>query len=147
MRQQGLWAANLILIAALSAIGGPACARRSTASVFKAVDTNSNGFIDSVEVRVAATALFERLDLDKDGTLDANELRGHLSEKDLKANDPGHDGKLTKDEYLAIVDQRFKDADVNHDGKIKINELTAPAGAALVRLITYQVEGEHPNPR
>jgi len=45
---------------------------------------------------------------------------------------------------LAIVEQRFKAADANHDGKLKIDEFTSAPGAALVKLITYQVEGVHP---
>ena len=72
---------------------------------------------------------------------DVNELRGHLSEDELKANDSDHDGTLTKDEYLAIVEQRFKAADANHDGKLKIDEFTSVAGGSLVKLITYQVGG------
>ena len=84
------------------------------------------------------------LDTDKDGTLDAKELRGHLNEQDFQANDTDHDNTLTKDEYLAIVEQRFKSTDTNHDGKLKIDELTSAPGAALVKLITFQIEGVHP---
>ena len=31
---------------------------------------------------------------------------GHLSAKEMVAADPDHDGTLTKDEYLAVVEQR-----------------------------------------
>src|ERR1700674_429453 len=93
------------------------------------------------ETRKTASSPFDRLDTDKDGTLDANELRGRLSKQDFQANDPDHDSTLTKDEYLAIVEQRFKSADANHDGKLKIDELTSAPGAVLVKLITYQIEG------
>ena len=122
----------------------PVHARRSTASVFQMLDINKDGTVDEAESRQAASALFDRLDTDRDGTLDANELRGHLSNEELQSNDPDHDGTLTKDEYLAIVEQRFKAADANHDGKLKIDEFTSAPGAALVKLITYQVEGVHP---
>jgi len=135
----------LILSAVLMADHAPVHARRSTASIFTAVDTDKDGTIDEAEARQAASALFDRLDTDKDGTLDANELRGHLSNEELQSNDPDHDGTLTKDEYLAIVVQRFKVADANHDGKLKIDEFTSVPGAALVKLITYQVEGVHPS--
>jgi Ca2+-binding EF-hand superfamily protein len=77
----------LMLNAALVIGGNLAHARRSTASVFTAVDTDKDGTVDQAETRQAASALFDRLDTDKDGTLDANELRGHLSEDELKAND------------------------------------------------------------
>ena len=135
----------LMLSAALMAGGPPVHARRSTASIFTAVDTSKDGTVDEAEARQAASALFDRLDIDKDGTLDANELRGHISKEELQSNDPDHDGTLTKDEYLAIVEQRFKAADANHDGKLKIDEFTSALGAALVKLITYQVEGVHPS--
>jgi Ca2+-binding EF-hand superfamily protein len=92
----------------------------------------------------AKRRLFDRLDTDRDGTLDVDELRGRLSNEELQSNDPDHDGTLTKDEYLTIVEQRFKAADANHDGKLKIDEFTSAPGAALVKLITYQVEGVHP---
>jgi len=134
----------LMFSAALMAGGAPVHAKRSTASIFQILDTNKDGTVDEAESQQAASVLFDRLDTDKDGTLDANELRGHLSKQDFQANDPDHDSTLTKDEYLAIVEQRFKSADANHDGKLKIDELTSAPGAVLVRLITYQIEGAHP---
>ena len=147
MRKLGLRFGVLILMvsATLMVGGAPVHARRSTASIFAAVDTSKDGTVDEAEARQAASALFDRLDTDKDGTLDANELRGHISKEELQSSDPDHDGTLIKDEYLAIVDQRFKAADANHDGKLKIDEFTSVLGAALVKLITYQVEGAHPS--
>jgi EF-hand domain pair len=147
MRKQSARFGALILMlsATLLVDGAPVYARRSTASIFMAVDTDKDGTIDEAEARQAASALFDRLDTNKDGTLDANELRGHVSQEELQANDPDHDGTLTRDEYLAIVEQRFKAADANHDGKLKIDEFTSAPGAALVKLITYQVEGVHPS--
>jgi EF hand len=135
----------LMLSAALLVDGAPVHARRSTASIFAAVDISKDGTVVEAEARQAASALFDRLDTDRDGTLDANELRGHISKEELQSNDPDHDGTLTKDEYLAIVDQRFKAADASHDRKLKIDEFTSVPGAALVKLITYQVEGVHPS--
>jgi Ca2+-binding EF-hand superfamily protein len=133
--------ALLVLSAVLIAASAPVQARRSTASVFTAVDTDKDGTVDEAEARQAAAALFDRLDTDKDGTLDTNELRGHLGKEELQANDPDNDGTLTKDEYLAVVEQRFKAADANHDGKLKIDEFASEPGALLVKLITYQVGG------
>jgi Ca2+-binding EF-hand superfamily protein len=147
MRRPSLKCRSAILVfsAVLMADHAPVHARRSTASIFSAVDTDKDGAVDEAEVRQAASALFDRLDTDKDGTLDANELRGHLSNEELQSDNPDHDGTLTKDEYLAIVVQRFKAADSNHDGKLKIDEFTSGPGALLVKLITYQVEGVHPS--
>jgi len=146
---QGLkCSATVLAFGAVLMVGiAPVHARRSTASIFTAVDTNKDGTVDEAEARQAASALFDRLNIDKDGSLDENELRGHLTKEELQSNDPDHDGTLTKDEYLALVEQRFKAADANHDGKLKIDEFTSPSGAALVKLITYQVEGLHPKSR
>ena len=147
MRNLSLRRNAFILMASATLMVGvaPVHARRSTASIFAAVDISKDGTVDEAEARLAASALFDRLDTDKDGALDANELWGHISKEELQSNDPDHDGTLTKDEFLAIVDQRFKAADANHDGKLKIEEFTSVLGAALVKLITYQVEGVHPS--
>jgi len=139
--------AALVLGAMLAADGSPALARRSTGAIFTSVDADKDGTVSGAEARQAASALFHRFDTDKDGTLDENELRGRLTGEELQASDPDHDGTLSKDEYLAQVEQRFKAADANHDEKLKIDEFTSAPGAALVKLITYQVEGLHPSSR
>ena len=79
--------------------------------------------------------MFDRLDKDKDGTLDIKELQGRLSRKDFAAADPDKDKTLTKDEYLAVVAQRFKAADPDNDGTISAAEFQTDAGRALVRLL------------
>ena len=113
-------------------------ARRSSASILRMLDTNHDGHVDLAEAKSAASMLFDRLDQDKDGTLDAKELHGRLTKKDLTS-----EGKerttLTKAEYLAIVEERFKKADVNNDGKIVLKELDSPAGGALTKLLTYVI--------
>jgi Ca2+-binding EF-hand superfamily protein len=78
---------------------------------------------------------FDRLERDHDGTLDARELKGRLSAKELAAADPDHDGTLTKDEYLALVEQRFKAADPDNDGTLDAKEFRSPAGRELLRLM------------
>ena len=70
----------------------------------KLLDTDNDGTVDLAEAKKAATAEFDKLNKDTDGTLDTKELDGRLSKKDLEAADPDKDGTLTKDEYLALVD-------------------------------------------
>jgi Ca2+-binding EF-hand superfamily protein len=88
-----------------------------------------------MEAKKAASALFDKLDRDHDGTLDKRELAGRLSAKELAAADPDHDGTLTKDEYLAIVEQRFNAANADNDGTLDAKELATKAGQNLMRLL------------
>ena len=103
--------------------------------LIRMLDTDNDGTVDLAEAKKAASALFEKLELDKDGTLDKRELARKLSAKELAAADPDHDGTLTKDEYLAVVEQRFGAADPDHDGTLDAKELNTAAGRALLRLL------------
>ena len=99
------------------------------------LDTDNDGTVDLAEAKKAASALFDKLERDHDGTLDKRELAHRLSAKELAAADPDHDGTLTKDEYLAVVEQRFAAADPDHDGTLDARELNSRAGQALLRLL------------
>jgi hypothetical protein len=120
---------------ALLAGGFPAMAQSNHVSLIKRFDTDNDGTVDLAEVKKAASDLFVKLDRDHDGTLDKRELSRRLSAKELAAADPDHDGTLTKDEYLAVVEQRFRAADADHDGKLNAKEFRSSAGLALARLL------------
>lgn len=119
----GLWAA-----------AAPVIAKAKTSPVAQ-FDTDDDGTVDLAEAKKAAGATFDRLDADKDGTVTLKELHGRLSRKDFAAGDPDHDKTLSKDEYLAIVEQRFKVADPDNDGTISAAEFDTRAGQALQRLL------------
>ena len=99
----------LLTLATATLCGGslPALARSRRTNPIRMFDTDNDGTLDLAEVKKAASALFARLDRDQDGTLDKRELAGRLSAKELAAADPDHNGTLTADEYLAVVEQRF----------------------------------------
>jgi len=99
------------------------------------LDTDNDGTVDLAEAKKAASALFDKLERDHDGTLDKRELAGRLSAKELAAADPDRDGTLTKDEYLAVVEQRFNAANPDKDGTLDAKELSSAAGKALLRLL------------
>jgi len=84
----------------------------------------------------AAGDAFDKLDTDKDGTLDRAELHGRLSHRDFAAPDPDNGETLTKDEYLVAVEQRFKSADPDGDGSVSAAEFATPAGHALAWLLS-----------
>jgi Ca2+-binding EF-hand superfamily protein len=120
---------------ALFAAGLPAWAKSPRGKLIRLFDTDNDGTVDLAEAKKAASALFDKLEHDHDGTLDKRELAGRLSAKELAAADPDHDGTLTKDEYLAVVEQRFAAADPDHDGTLDARELKTKAGQALLRLL------------
>ena len=93
--------------------------------VSKSLDQDKDGTIDLAEAKNAASKLFERLDRDHDGKLDKRELRGRLSAKDFAAADPDKDGTLDKDEFLAVVEARFKAANPDSDDTIDAKELAS----------------------
>jgi Ca2+-binding EF-hand superfamily protein len=113
----------------------PAFAKSERSNPIWMLDTDSDGTVDLAEAKKAASAVFDGLDRDRDGTLDKRELAGRLNDKELAAADPDHDGTLTKDEYLALVEQRFNTANPDKDGTLDAKELNSAAGKALLRLL------------
>jgi EF hand len=98
-------------------------------SLLKTLDPDKDGTVDLTEAKTAAG----KLDRDHDGTLDRRELGGRLNAKDFSAVDPDNDRTLDKNEFLALVEKRFKAADPG--GTIDAKELKGPAGRSLVRLL------------
>src|SRR5438046_3524132 len=89
-------------------VGGRAFAAPSRA--MRLLDTDNDGTADLDEAKKSASTLFDKLDRDHDGTLDRRELRGRLNANEFAAADPDKDGTVSKDEYLKIVEERFKAA-------------------------------------
>jgi Ca2+-binding EF-hand superfamily protein len=99
------------------------------------LDPDKDGTIDLAEAKDAASKLFDKLDRDHDGTLDKRELRGRLSAKDFAAADPDNDGTLDKDEFLALVEAKFKAANPDKDDTIDAKELKSSAGKSLLHIL------------
>lgn len=81
---------------------------------------------------------FARLDKNSDGVIDASEIEAAFSqragqrggmagmepgERLLRAFDTNKDGKVTKDEFQAVIAKRFEEMDLNNDGKISDDDL------------------------
>ena len=84
----------------------------------------------SSEAKAAASAVFDQLDKNRDGTLDRAELRRRIPEQDWAIADPDNDKTLTKDEYLNYVEFAFKRADKDGDGTVDAKEARTHAGRA-----------------
>jgi Ca2+-binding EF-hand superfamily protein len=126
---------NLLTLSALLGVVAPALAATKTGPV-GLFDTDNDGTVDLDEAKKAAGALFDKLDTDKDGTLDFKELKGRLTHKEFTAADPDNDGTLSKDEYLAMVEERFKAADPDNDGTVSAAEFKTHAGQSLTKLLS-----------
>ena len=87
------------------------------------------------EAKKAASDVFDKLDTDKDGTLNIKEFQGRLGRKDFMGADRDNDQTLSKDEYLAVVEQWFKSADTDGDGSVSAAEFATPTGRALAGLL------------
>jgi EF-hand domain pair/EF hand len=126
---------NLLTLSALVGVVAPALAATKTGPV-GLFDADNDGTVDLDEAKKAAGALFDKLDTDKDGTLDFKELKGRLTHKEFTAADPDNDGTLSKDEYLAMVEERFKAADPDNDGTVSAAEFKTHAGQSLTKLLS-----------
>lgn len=130
---------NKLLLAGVFALAGvlaapvaPALAKKAGSAAAR-LDTDNDSTVDINEANKPAEALFDKLDKDKDGTLDKKELQGRLTRESFAAADPDKDGTLTRDEYLSAISSLFKDADPDNDGTLDAKELASKKGKDLVR--------------
>jgi Ca2+-binding EF-hand superfamily protein len=127
------FAQALLMATALVLLPGSAAFAVDNAAALKALDPDDDGTIDLKEADDGALKVFK--EINPDGTLDAKELEGRLTEAELKAADPDNDGTLDEKEYLAVVKQKFEAANPDNDGTVDLKELESPAGQELLKLI------------
>lgn len=100
-----------------------------------AFDTDRDGLLSEQEAESAGWALFDRLDVNRSGTLDAGELGGRIGDQVLRAADVTADAQLDREEYRGLLEARFKSANGNGDGAVDELELDALPGALLLVMI------------
>jgi hypothetical protein len=112
-------------------------AKAKSCKALNIIDPDNDGEMTLAEAQTRAGVVFDKLNKDskKDSTLDAKELRGRMTAKELKAANPDNDKTIDKAEYLAAVAVRFKAANPDKDATLECKELSTKAGQALYRLL------------
>jgi Ca2+-binding EF-hand superfamily protein len=130
MRSSGLLLTVVLLAAAESSV----CAqtRADPAELLAKADTDHDGRVSHDEFVAARAARFDKFDRNHDGFIDtadiprflrANADRMQKFQAVLNAADTDHDGRVSRDEYMAAGTRLFGLIDTNHDGYIDQNEL------------------------
>jgi hypothetical protein len=126
-RPLSLWAAIAIVLIVTSHV--------AVADPLGTLDTNRNHIVEEAEAQASGRRLFDSLDEDRDGLLQANELNGRLGAPVMKAADPDADAGLNRQEYASLLTARYKSANENADGTLDSNELASLAGRLLLVMV------------
>lgn len=107
---------------------------------FREMDTNGDRSLQFSEIQAARASIFDRLDANRNGVLDADEIAtvrkiaeakgrqgGLLAGTDLEARaveiDADRDGKITRVEFVAYLPERLKAADKDGNRTLSPGEL------------------------
>jgi EF hand len=122
-------------------------AQSSSTEAVKTIDANGDGTISLNEAKTAGSNVFDQIDLNHDGVVDNEELGGRVTLLDDLTPCLGHKyyfwkkkGALTKDEYLSIVDARFKPISSESTGTCDAKSLETAPGKSLLELLTNPPE-------
>jgi Ca2+-binding EF-hand superfamily protein len=126
----GFFAAGAAAAGLVPALGAP---KRSRA--MQLLDPDNKGAIGLEDAKKTAASLFDRLDRNHNGVLNKRELGGRVTPQEFAATDADKTGTLSKAEYLAIVEKRFKAANPDNDSTLDDKELNSRPGRALLRLL------------
>ena len=102
---------------------------RNGSHMLQRADQNKDGEITRDELINMRTVKFDKFDADKNGIISEDEIfqtiAKHLkrrAKRILRRHDNNRDGQVTKDEFLAKIDQKIYRLDLNDDGKISKDE-------------------------
>jgi Ca2+-binding EF-hand superfamily protein len=82
-------------------------------TIFRLYDLNQDGCISEDEYTRGAIATYEQLDKDSDHQLDAREIGGF--DDDSRTADKNGDKSISLTEMLKLIEQRFKQGDLDHN--------------------------------
>jgi Ca2+-binding EF-hand superfamily protein len=111
------------LVAAGSAWAADAPPRHDPRQAFKESDTNVDGAVDHEEFQIRITEVFYFADANKDGYLDATELKALAFPEDFKQQDKDANGRVSLREFLRVRFADFEKVDTNGDGVLEVDEV------------------------
>ena len=121
--------------------GSSALAQLSTADTIKVIDTGKDGTINLNEAKSAGVIVIVKIDADHNGILNNKELGGRFEVLDQLFSQ-GHSfmywktqGTITKEEYLSLIEARFKTADPDNDDTLDAKELETESGQLILKLL------------
>jgi Ca2+-binding EF-hand superfamily protein len=124
-------------------VTGSACAAdgKKVRQAFRQMDQNGDRALQFTEIQAARTALFDRLDANRNGVLDNGEGQAALQrvreggrlqmaaaeglEPQVRSMDANGDGRITRAEFAQFIPDRLLGADTNGDRSLSLSELRA----------------------
>jgi Ca2+-binding EF-hand superfamily protein len=104
-------------------------AQYNTVELLRLMDKDQNGNVSRTEFDDYMNKEFDSLDVNHDGELDESELArlhwNYLSTQLLPLMDKDHSGKVSRKEFMSFMNQEFDRLDVNHNGRLDVDELAA----------------------
>lgn len=135
-------ALTLLLLGAASA---SAAGAENARQMFRQMDQNGDRSLQFAEIQAARARLFDRLDTNRNGLLDAKEIEQATrrlgearnvqiaSAEGLGAQaarmDRDGDGRISRDEFARFIPDRLLRADTNGDRSLSLRELRALRGS------------------
>ena len=105
------------------AADAPAAPRPDARGAFAETDRNGDGVIDHEEYQERLVEVFYFADANKDGTLDAVELKALVFPDDFRTDDRNADGRVSLREFLRVRFHDYDAADTDHDGVLTVEEV------------------------
>ena len=75
---------TVVLTLAIGTVAGMLVPAWAAPNPIRMLDTDNDGTVDLAEAKKAASALFDKLERDHDGTLDKRELAGRLNAEGIR---------------------------------------------------------------